>query len=396
VVRAAALQPVKISARLKKHGVHVTEHRWVLYGETARIEIEMAEGLDLLLRPERTLVEKPRVDIELGDPAFDAAYLVQGDTVHALALLDADTRRLLLALHDRADVDLSAGSLAAALRLDRGATVDDVLPRLVKLVRRWSGGNPLHVRLIRNLRKDPSPSVRLNNLVCLLRMYAEHRDTRAALRFARRDASTEVRLLAAAALGSEGHPVLLDIAENAADDTCAARAIEALGRHLSREQATGILQRAIGAGRTSVACASIYWLGRHSGRESAATLIPLLELVAAAPAIAAATVLGDIGATAAEPALIAALSREPEVRLAAANALAHIGSAASVLPLCEAADRFSLDKDLGRATRQAIAEIQARLTGATPGQVSLAGDGAGQLSVAGDEAGRLSEPDPER
>jgi hypothetical protein len=42
--------------------------------------------------------------------------------------------------------------------------------------------------------------------------------------------------------------------------------------------------------------------------------------------------------------------------------------------------------DMRRAARQAIAEIQARLTGAEPGQLSLAGGEAGALSLA-DEAG---------
>jgi hypothetical protein len=55
----------------------------------------------------------------------------------------------------------------------------------------------------------------------------------------------------------------------------------------------------------------------------------------------------------------------------------------------------------GSAARQAIAEIQARLTHAEPGQLSLAGDagdGAGALSLAGDGPGQLSltadEPSP--
>ncbi|HVR97938.1 MAG TPA: hypothetical protein VMW27_15070 [Thermoanaerobaculia bacterium] len=44
------------------------------------------------------------------------------------------------------------------------------------------------------------------------------------------------------------------------------------------------------------------------------------------------------------------------------------------------------DSDLHRATRQAIAEIQARLPSASPGQLSIAGDEAGQLSIAPAEA----------
>jgi len=43
--------------------------------------------------------------------------------------------------------------------------------------------------------------------------------------------------------------------------------------------------------------------------------------------------------------------------------------------------------------RQAIAEIQSRLPGASPGQVSLAEGETGQLSLADDSAGRVSIAD---
>jgi hypothetical protein len=66
------------------------------------------------------------------------------------------------------------------------------------------------------------------------------------------------------------------------------------------------------------------------------------------------------------------------------------GSAAAVLPLQEAAERSPRDQEIGRATQQAIAEIQTRLLGASRGQLSLAGIEAGQLSLAQAEAGQLS------
>src|SRR6185436_5845866 len=54
----------------------------------------------------------------------------------------------------------------------------------------------------------------------------------------------------------------------------------------------------------------------------------------------------------------------------------------------DAAESSPRDKDLHRAARQAIAEIQSRLQGASPGQLSLAGAEGGQLSLA--EGGELS------
>jgi hypothetical protein len=54
--------------------------------------------------------------------------------------------------------------------------------------------------------------------------------------------------------------------------------------------------------------------------------------------------------------------------------------------------RGTLTRSVGR---QAIAEIQARLAGAAPGQLSLAGGEAGALSLADGEPGRLSLADEE-
>ena len=79
-----------------------------------------------------------------------------------------------------------------------------------------------------------------------------------------------------------------------------------------------------------------------------------------------------------------------DVLVAAANALSRVGSAAAVLPLKEAAGRSSRDPEILRATRQAIARIQLRLPGASPGQLALAEIEAGRLSLAEAEAGQLS------
>jgi hypothetical protein len=82
-------------------------------------------------------------------------------------------------------------------------------------------------------------------------------------------------------------------------------------------------------------------------------------------------------------------SEDAEVAVAAARALGRAGTVASVPPLREAMQRRG---ELRSAARQAIAGIQARLTGAAPGQLSLARGDAGALSLAdgAGEPGRLS------
>lgn len=77
--------------------------------------------------------------------------------------------------------------------------------------------------------------------------------------------------------------------------------------------------------------------------------------------------------------------------MAAAEALGRIGSAPAVPALKEAAATNRLDFSLQRAVRQAIAEIQSRLPGASPGQLSLDGAVAGDLSLVDeDPRGRVS------
>jgi HEAT repeat protein len=107
-------------------------------------------------------------------------------------------------------------------------------------------------------------------------------------------------------------------------------------------------------------------------------------------AVAAARALGASSDHAAEAPLLEALQRKrPDIPVAAAEALGRVGSATAVPSLKDAAEGSS-DGAFRSAARQAIAEIQARLGGATPGQLSLAEGEAGQLSLPEASSGRLS------
>jgi HEAT repeat protein len=74
------------------------------------------------------------------------------------------------------------------------------------------------------------------------------------------------------------------------------------------------------------------------------------------------------------------------------EALGHVGSAASVLPLKEAAQ--GTRGRLVNVALEAIAQIRSRLTGADPGQLSLAAGSDGQLALTDDEKGRVTLPEP--
>jgi hypothetical protein len=350
------------------------------------------------LHPDRTDIDSPakRAEIVIGDEAFDEAFLVGGPSTAVRAWLDAETRRCLLELQEKGDTTVADGALHLEVARKKNTALRQILDLQMEAAQRLARHQDIPRALADHVRHDPHHGVRLSCLLALTRELRGNRHTNAALRAACGDSHPEVRLHAALALGLEGQGTLFDLAERLADDGCAARAIAALERKLDTPRVLAILERAIETRRLEAARACLERVGRTGGAD---TVPKLIHVMASDEALAAdaARAIGAAGLPSGEEPLIAALSREHDLlRVAAAEALGHVGSAAAVVPLREAAERSPADKTLGRATRQAIAEIQARLTGATPGQVSLARDGAGQLSVAGDEAGRLSDPETER
>jgi hypothetical protein len=341
-----------------------------------RIVVSGLGGGDLFLRSEdlRTALGKGVLGVEeivIGAPEFDAQVYVQGADPAVFAILDAETRgrvaRLLggeLTVNGR-PIAVRSCVADGALRVEvpergaHGASFGDVLRAVLGLAHRLVAPPDVALRLARNLLRDPEPGFRLNALVVLVREYPKNPATRRALLAARHDTSAEVRLQAAMALGEKGRETLLGLVKaDATDDACAARAVAALGEGLPTEEVETVLRRAVdrGCGETALAC---------------------LEA------------LGVRDASAREDVILAAL-RSPldRVRTGAARVLGRTGTVAAIPELhglCE-----SGSSDVRSAARQAIAAIQSRLPGASPGQLSLAGGEAGALSISGEEAGQLS------
>ena len=265
-------------------------------------------------------------EIESGDARFDRAFSLEGPARSVLALLDAQTRHLLLSLKAQGRLEISSGEIRLAPTLPWSSRP---LPDLLEIGRRFAQSRNALRRMAENAHHDPEPGVRLRNLLLLIQELPGNPVTVKALRTACSDPSPEIRLRAAQELGAEGRNILLEFAESREDDALSAGAVSILDRELPVERVRGILDGALNGRRLQTACACLEVLG-------------------------------------------------------------HVGSAADVLPLQQAAERFTLDLELRRAARQAIAEIQSRLQGAAPGQLSLAGVDMGQLSLAGNEAGQLS------
>ena len=218
-----------------------------------------------------------------------------------------------------------------------------------------------------------------------------HPRTDEAIHAAITDPSPETRLRAAKELGNAGRDVLRELAESMEDDKVSAEAVSILDRKLPFERTRAILDQALSRRHTQTARACLEALGRSGANAAIDVLQEVIAQEKGELAAAAAQTLGAIGNPAAEPSLILALQREQaDLRVAAADALGRVGSVEAVLPLKEATERSWLDRGFDRAARQAIAEIQSRVQGASPGQLSLAGAEAGQLSLAEAEAGQLS------
>jgi HEAT repeat protein len=340
------------------------------------------------IRPERDKPPGAR-EIEIGDEPFDQAFYVVGPAQLLFALLNAETRRLMAAFPESSSLHIGAVLTAEIGPLG----IADTLGLLLPIARRLA--QPLNIaeRLAENARGDVNAEVRLRNLLLLVRERPGETVTAEALRAACADPSPKVRLRAAKVLGHETHGLLAELAESPEDDEASAQAVTILGRGLPVERTRAILVQALRRRLLQTARACLEALAGSGTPEDIDILAKVLAREKSDLAAAAAQALAAAGNPAAEPPLLAALQhKRPDVRVAAAKALGRAGTAAAVLPLKETAEQTS-NQVFRRAARQSIAEIQSRLQGASPGQLSLTGDEPGRLSLATAEAGDLSLAD---
>ena len=144
-----------------------------------------------------------------------------------LALLDEETRRLLLDMRSECRLDIFRNVLQAEMSHGK---VFEVLPLLLDVGQRFAQPLDVPQRLAENASRDPEPGVRLQNLLVLARELPGEPGTREALHTACSDPSPEIRLRAAKELGADGHGVLLELAEGMEDDTASAEAVALLDR----------------------------------------------------------------------------------------------------------------------------------------------------------------------
>jgi HEAT repeat protein len=352
-------------------------------------------------------------EIELGDETFDAAVEVHGVPERVRAMLDAETRGIVLRmLNGRLAVPgqpvVTFGGKVTLVDGDLRATFNelptaptprelaDVLAAMLALAERFQGTRDVARQLAQSIETEPLWPVRLQGLQLLSTGFPNDPATIDALRHALTDDQPEVQLHAALALGVEGEERLLEIARRErVEDGISAQAIDALGEGLPADVGVSVLRQALRMRRMETGAACIHALGRLGGAEVEDLLIKVLSLEIGPLAVAAAQALGKTPSAEVEEALLRALARDvPELTLPLIEALGHTGSARAVLPIRDAGAGLGSDVDVRRAARQAVAEIQSRLQGASPGQLSIAEGEAGHLSLADDDPrGRVSLPE---
>jgi hypothetical protein len=335
-------------------------------------------------------------DLEVGDPQFDADLAVHASSsgCAALALLDAETRgRLREVFGAGYPVTVAFGTLSADLVKHVGQPQHftlETMQALVALGHRLEPPSDAEGRLARIAAGDPVSAVRAEALRTLTEVASLHPRTGEALRAGTRDPDPAIRLQAAKALGAAGEPALQALAvDEGVDDVLAAEAIAALGGRFALQDARLLLARSVDAGRARRALAALSVVVQ-GGAPEVPGIAKALSLARGPIALAASEALAAIGGPSVEPPLVEALvASEPVVAAAAAHALARCGGVGAVPALKEAEGRGG---DVERAARTALAVIQSRLTGASPGQVSLAGGDAGQVSLADSTDGRVTLP----
>ncbi|MCK6547110.1 hypothetical protein L6R52_14770 [Myxococcota bacterium] len=344
------------------------------------------------------------------DGVFDAEVSAQGDEAQLVALLDQDTRQLVLrALRGRGahvglgriELELTSGTNASADAERIHATVVE----LVELAKRLSIQGPsLTERLEHNARFERHASVRAKNLTLLVDEYPESPAARRAAVAALDDVSPDVRLIGAVHLGDEGFAALAAIAEDERGaEESRLRALLVLVKQHPKERALPVLERVLASSSYAMrvqAVSAMAALGHYPNEQRAR----LEELIASADprAIKAVAKLLETPAFQAldaseafEPILIGLLGHDPAIASVAIDALAKVGSVRAVEPLLAFTRRILVDGTLKRAARDAIEQIQLRLDDVEGGRLSLAHDSdvVGALSLE-DVRGAVSLPPP--
>ena len=299
------------------------------------LRAEISGGLSLPLRIQRGRRTMSRADsIPTGDDNFDAAFVVTGHEVMALAFLTAKNREVLTELMGLSDMISGPRLSCHERRLSDG--IRELLEVMVATVRDLAAARTnLRARLLDNTRADPVAEARSMNQRVLLENFSQSREAGEIAEDALKAEDVDVRIAAAAAMNERGFDILRDIALGEGSSSAArARALYQLARRFAAERTSPIL----------------YALAED----------PKLNAEVRA---AVAEAFGTVGELGAESILIEWLEVDTaEVRAAATEALGQVGSLAAIEPLLWMSQGGSRVSALTRRTAiSALSRIQHRM-----------------------------------
>jgi len=317
-------------------------------------------------------------DFLIGDDRFDTKINARGNEVACRAVLDADARA----------AALNAFSMLQKLRIEDGValwrfdgplyaveSLETALDRMIPAVKGFVLASADVGRIAEHVATDPSAGVRLRCLELLVRTFPNRAETAAAIRSGFADTDGEVKLVAASRLGEEGWAVILESTGAAQPEPVRERAIREIGRQFPFEQAMPILRRAIADPMVNVRIAAIETLAEHHPEELVKVAVRSGAPFEVQQALLAAA--SKVGAKA-ELVLLALAERgDDAIRFDAIVSLASVGTVAAIPRLREIG--VAALKNIIETT---VAEIQARLEGAEPGQLTISEPkGAGALAL---------------
>jgi hypothetical protein len=408
-----------------RFGPHVVEGR--LHGQRVRVEEVHSGGrnsstqievrVDSHLDPELVLsnggqwAELKQLfggrDLKVGDTEFDRRVEVKGPEVNALAALNEPARRAIEALE---------AAVAKGVTFNGGALKFKLSGHLVENRAFWGGVERAQVRqliqqavhagellsvphrdlraaLARNALQDSVPEVRIRNLQALAAHYPHGALARKAGQRAIQEDDPHLRLLGARLLGGDQGAAELATLAKGLGFTPALR-VAALAELARTSRFTQLWQAAremLSAEDASFQRDVLGVLGALRAQAPAdperALLGDRIAVLALDPPLAdaCALALAAVGDSLSQPVLLRLLGAgETAVKIAAANALARVGTIEAVAPLVEQARPVLMNGDLKEALREAVRRIQGRLGDAEEGRLSLATqpEAAGGLSLA--------------
>jgi len=356
----------------------------------------------LRIGAENSMSRAVMTDLKVGDRAFDDAVRLSGPEPVLLAVLDAETRKLVM---DNVVKKAVVQKGLIKTLADKPETLVTAVPELIRTAQHLMiTEDEVADRLAVNATNDPLVSVRLQNLRELVRRYSQgdlsEARSKTLFRSLLESDDPELRFEAATALGDEGIGVVCELATHRhAPDRIRVRAISYLLEQPSnRQQAIAVLETIVtSSGQPRPVLRFVVTaLGKLRHTPALGWLHELAQEPDPYLSEVVATALGEIADPSSEQHLFALLQHaDTKTWSAVVQALRQVGTVDAIEPL-RLVVKQGVDRALRKQIEATITTIQARLIGAEQGQLSVAAtpDHKGALSPStepGDGALTLTE-----